>query len=65
MIEVTRLNGKKYWINPHQIESMEENPDLTITLLSGKTVVVKDTPQEIIDRVIAYRQRIGIYKNEL
>ena len=65
MIEVTRLNGKKYWINPHQIESMEENPDLTLTMLSGKTVVVKDTPQEVIDKIIAYRQRIGIYKNEL
>ena len=65
MIEVTRLNGKKYWINPHQIESMEENPDLTITFLSGKTIVIKDTPQEIIDKVIAYRQRIGVYKNEL
>jgi flagellar protein FlbD len=65
MIEVTRLNGKKYWINPHQIESMEENPDLTLTMLSGKTVVVKDTPQDVIDKIIAYRQRIGIYKNEL
>jgi len=65
MIEVTRLNGKKYWINPHQIESMEENPDLTLTLLSGKTIVVKDKPQDIIDKVIAYRQRIGIYKQEL
>ncbi|MFA6936682.1 MAG: flagellar FlbD family protein [Treponema sp.] len=65
MIEVTRLNGKKYWINPHQIESMEEKPDLTLTMLSGKTVVVKDKPEEIIDRIIAYRQRIGIYKQEL
>ena len=40
MIEVTRLNGKKYWINPHQIEMMEQMPDLTITLLSGKTIVL-------------------------
>ncbi|MBO5690771.1 MAG: flagellar FlbD family protein, partial [Spirochaetaceae bacterium] len=23
MIEVMRLDGKKYWINPHQIESIE------------------------------------------
>ena len=49
MIEVTRLNGKKYWVNPHQIESMEENPDLTLTLLSGKKVVVHETPEEIIE----------------
>ncbi|HAO30243.1 MAG TPA: flagellar protein FlbD [Treponema sp.] len=65
MIEVTRLNGKKYWINPHQIESMEEKPDLTISLLSGNQIVVKDTPEEIIQKVVDYRRRIGIYKQEL
>ena len=65
MISVTRLDGKKYWINPHMIESMEENPDVTISLLSGKKVVVTDKPEELIDRIVEYRRRIGIYKNEL
>ena len=60
MIEVTRLNGKKYCVNPHQIESMEENPDLTITLLSGKKVVVHETPEEIIERIVSYRKKIGM-----
>ncbi|HBG65135.1 MAG TPA: flagellar protein FlbD [Treponema sp.] len=60
MIEVTRLDGKKYWINPHQIESMEQTPDLTLTLLSGKKVVVRESPDEVIDRIVAYRRRIGI-----
>ncbi|MBQ2081256.1 MAG: flagellar FlbD family protein, partial [Treponema sp.] len=50
MIEVTRLNGKKYWINPHQIESMEKNPDLTLTLLSGKKVVVMEKPEQVVDK---------------
>jgi len=65
MIEVTRLNGKKYWINPHQIESMEQNPDLTLTLLSGKKVVVRDSPEEVVDKVVEYRRRIGIWNQEL
>ncbi len=60
MIEVTRLDGKSYWINPHQIENMEKNPDLTLTLLSGKKVVVRETPEEVIERIVAYRRRIGI-----
>ncbi len=59
MIEVTRLNGKKYWINPHQIESMEKNPDLTLTLLSGKKVVVADSPDQVVQKIIEYRRRIG------
>lgn len=65
MIEVTRLNGMKYWVNPHQIESMELKPDLTLTMLSGKTVVVKESPQEIISRIIEYRKNIGQYSQEL
>ncbi|MBR6154770.1 MAG: flagellar FlbD family protein [Treponema sp.] len=65
MIEVTRLNGKKYWINPHQIESMEQNPDLTLTLLSGKKVVVTEAPQEIVDKIVEYRKRIGGFNQEL
>lgn len=60
MIEVTRLNGKKYWINPHQIEMMEQMPDLTITLLSGKTIVVKESPAEIIEHIVSYRKKIGM-----
>ena len=45
MIPVTKLDGSVYWVNPHMIECMEQNPDLTITFLSGKKVVVRDKPQ--------------------
>ena len=64
MISVTRLDGKIYWINPHQIESMEENPDLTLTMLSGKKVVVREKPDDVVTIIVEYRRRIGIYKNE-
>ena len=65
MIEVVRLNGKKYWINPHMIESMEQNPDLTLSMLSGKKIIVKNTPEDIIEKIIAYRQKIGINTQEI
>ncbi len=65
MIEVTRLDGRKYWVNPHQIENMECNPDLTLTMLSGKKIVVKESPEEVIDRIVSYRQRIGTFSQEL
>lgn len=64
MIEVSRLNGTKYFINPHMIESMECVPDLTISMLSGKKVVVKNSPQEIIEKIIAYRKQIGVNTQE-
>lgn len=61
---VTRLDGKQYWINPHQIESIELNPDVTLLMLSGKKVVVKDPVEEILNRIVEYRRRIGGFKNE-
>jgi Uncharacterized protein, possibly involved in motility len=60
MIVVTQLNGKQYWINPHQIESMEVNPDVTLVMLSGKHVVVREKPEEILGRIIEYRRKIGV-----
>ncbi|MDD5790323.1 MAG: flagellar FlbD family protein [Spirochaetia bacterium] len=65
MISVTRLDGNIYWINPHMIESMEKTPDLTITFLSGKKVVVKDSPEELIQRIVSYRRRLEISSQEL
>ena len=59
MIEVTRLNGVKYWVNPHQIESIEQNPDVTLVMLSGKTLVIKEKPDEVIKKIIAYRRKIA------
>ncbi len=65
MIEVTRLDGKIYWVNPHMIESMESNPDLTLTMLSGRKIIVKNSPQEITQKIIEYRSKIGIDKQEV
>ena len=64
MIKLSRLNGTDYYINPHQIESMEVRPDTTLLMLSGKHVVVKEGIDEVIDRIVEYRRRIGGFKNE-
>jgi flagellar protein FlbD len=64
MIQVTRLDGTEYYINPHQIESIETHPDTTLIMLSGKKVIVREKPEEIISRIIAYRKLIGGFKNE-
>ncbi len=65
MIDVMRLDGKVYWVNPHMIESMETNPDLTLSMLSGKKIVIKNSPEEVIEKIIAYRKKIGINSQEV
>jgi len=64
MVKVTRLNGDEYYINPHQIETIEVKPDTTLLMLSGKHVVVLEKVDELIDRIVEYRKRIGYFKNE-
>ena len=65
MIEVMRLDGKKYWVNPHMIESMEETPDLTLTMLSGKKLIIRNSPAELIEKIISYRRNLGINAQEV
>ncbi|MCL2480950.1 MAG: flagellar FlbD family protein, partial [Spirochaetaceae bacterium] len=52
MIDVTRLNGEKYYLNPHQIECIELNPDTTLVMLSGKKLVVKEDYQDVFDKIV-------------
>ena len=65
MIDVMRLDGKIYWVNPHMIEAMESTPDLTLTMLSGRKIIVRNSPQEVIQKIIEYRRQIGIDKQEV
>lgn len=64
MIEVTRLDGFVYYLNPHQIEYIEANPDTTFVMLSGKRLVVKEDVPTIQKRIVEYRRLIGAFKNE-
>lgn len=58
MIHITRFDGSILYVNPHQIEFMEETPDLVITMLSGRKVVTKDSFETVLGRIIEYRTRI-------
>jgi flagellar protein FlbD len=58
MIKVTRLDGMEYFLNPHQIESIEVHPDTTLVMLTGKKIIVRESVDEIIRRIEEYRRRI-------
>jgi len=58
MIRLTRLNDEEFVINCGQIERIETIPESNVVLVSGKHYVVKESVEEIIDRVIEYNARI-------
>ncbi|SDN20101.1 flagellar FlbD family protein [Acetanaerobacterium elongatum] len=61
MIKVTRLakkEDKEFILNCDLIESIEEAPDTTIKLLNGKILIVSESANEILERIIAYKRKI-------
>lgn len=64
MIQLTRMNGTTFWLNPHQIECIDLTPDTNITMLSGKHLVVSEDIATVQVRIVEYRRQIGAFKNE-
>jgi len=59
MIKVTRLDGTEYYINPHQIECIEIRPDTALVMLSGKTHIVREEADNILEKIDKYRKQLS------
>ena len=58
MIYLSRLNQEEYWLNPDLIETIESTPDTVITLSNEKKYIVCDTPEDIVQKIINYKQKL-------
>lgn len=62
MIKVTRLNDSGLVVNTDLIEFLEAIPDTIISLTTGKKIMVKETIDEIIEKVEDFKRRINQYE---
>jgi flagellar protein FlbD len=58
MISVTRLNDKALMINSDLIECIEETPDTTITMTTGRKLIVKESIDDIIEMIIEFKKSV-------
>lgn len=58
MIILTKINDLPFALNCDLIETVIENPDTTIRLSDGNVYIVKETMQELVEKIIAYRKNI-------
>ena len=67
MIRVTRINHAPLVLNSDLIEHLETTPDTVISLTNGQKLVVMETADEVIEKVIEFRRRIfaGIPRLEM
>ena len=60
MIRLTRLNNRPLVVNSDLIKFIENAPDTVITLVSGEKIVVLETSQEVINRIVEYRRQLRV-----
>jgi flagellar protein FlbD len=59
MITLTRLNNDELIINADLIEMIERTPDTVLTLTTGRKIMVRESADSVIDKVIEYRHMAG------
>ena len=56
MILLKKLNGEEFILNCDLIETIMENPDTTILLTNGKHLIVRESKEEVVDKVVVCRR---------
>jgi flagellar protein FlbD len=58
VIVLHRLNGGEVVVNADLIELLDPGPQTVVQLSSGNKVVVLEKPEEIVEKVVAYRRSV-------
>ncbi len=58
MIHLTRLNQAPLVVNADLIEHLEMTPDTVIVLTTGQKILVRETADEIIEKVVRFRRSV-------
>ena len=58
MIRLTRLNNRQLVVNSELIKFIENAPDTVITLITGEKIVVLETVDEVMSRIVDYRRKL-------
>jgi len=59
LVTLSRLNGSVVAINPDLITWIDVTPDTIVSLLGGDKIIVRESLDEVIERVIAFRRSVG------
>jgi flagellar protein FlbD len=58
MIRLTRLNKQPFVLNSDLIKFIENAPDTVISLVNGEKIVVLETGEQILARIVEFRRRL-------
>lgn len=58
MIRLTRLNRAPMVLNSDLIEHIDVTPDTVITLTTGQILRVRESADEVVERIVEFRRRL-------
>ena len=59
MISITKLNEQGMIINCDLIELIESTPDTTITMTTGRKIIIKESVDTVLDKITNYKKRLS------
>jgi flagellar protein FlbD len=57
LIKVTDVGGNEKYLNSDLIEKIELIPDTLLVLVNGHNFIIKESAEEIIERIIDFKKR--------
>ena len=58
MIKLTLFNDSDIILNADMIEFVEHTPDTLISLTTGKKIMVKESVEDVISRIVTYQRLV-------
>jgi len=58
VIRLTRLNNQQITLNSDLIKLVECKPDTVITLTSGEKILVCESVDEVVTRIVEFRRKV-------
>ena len=58
MIVLTKRNGEKFLLNHNQIMTVEQIPESKIVMMNRDFYIVKETPEDIIQKIQEYNAKV-------
>lgn len=59
MVKLSRINGSEVTVNAELIETVEATPDTIVSLTTGKKLMVVESVDQVIEKIMAYRRALA------
>ncbi|HCM88657.1 MULTISPECIES: flagellar FlbD family protein [Vagococcus] len=64
MIKLTSMNNQEFYLNSMLIYRIDQAPDTVITLSDGKTIMVKESSEEVVQFFLNYQKEVRNFTKE-